>query len=161
MNGSVPYLESIPRYILTLSHIIKGRKKKKRKKKSRGHLRNSRHRKGQKPPVQLPQALNPKDIADLDGMRQVQAVGVKLGQGRRRHHDARRQAAKLDEVQGAQDGLAKGRRLAVVGRGMDGQQVDLRRGLGHGDGAARVAFTCRDGHRVERLVWWGCGCWCG
>lgn len=94
-------------------------------------------------------------------MGQVEAVGVKLGQGRRRHDDARRQAAKLDEVQGAQDGLAEGCRLAVVGRGVHGQQVDLGRGLGHGDGAARVAFTCRDGHRVEqRLGGWGRGCGC-
>lgn len=120
--------------------------------------RNSRHRKRQEPSVQLPQTLDPELVPDPDGVRQVQPVGVELGQRRRRDDDAGGLAAQLDEVEGAQEGLAERRRLAVVGRGQDGDEVNLGRGLGDGDGAAGVAFTCRDGHCVEWL--WCCHCCC-
>lgn len=92
------------------------------------------------------------------GMLQVQAVGVELGNGRGGDDAAGGQARVLDEVEGVQEGAAEGARLAVVGRRGDGEQVDLRRGLGDGDGAAGVLVTCLDGHGEERLALgrWGC-----
>lgn len=116
------------------------------------HLRNSRHRKRQKPSIQLPQTLNPKHIPLRNGMPQIKPIRVELGQRRRRHHHARRPPAKLDEIQRAQEGLAEGRRLAVVRGRRQGHEVDLGRGLGHRDGAARVRVTCRDGHCEEEVA---------
>lgn len=91
-------------------------------------------------------------------MLQVQAVGVELGDGRGGDDAAGGQARVLDEVEGAQEGLAEGGGLAVVGRRGDGEQVDLWGGLGDGDGPAGVLVTCLDGHGEERLALGRGGC---
>lgn len=87
-----------------------------------------------------------------DGQVQVQAVGVKLGDGRRRDHHARRaRLEQLDLVERAQHGAAEGRRQPVVRRRGEGQEVDLGRRLRADDLAADVVLERRDGHGEESL----------
>lgn len=82
-------------------------------------------------------------------MSEVQPVGVELGQGRGRHHAARGQPRELDQVEGPEEGMAGGGGEPVVGRGVDGYEVDLGLGLGDGYGPAWVGITCWDGNGEE------------
>lgn len=122
------------------------------------HPRDGGHGKGQKTAVQRPQRVGPERLAHAHGVRQVQAVGIEFGQGGCRHHATRRQARELDEVERGEEGLAEGGGLSIVRWRGDGEQVDLGRGFGDGDGAALVVVTWGDWHGKERLAQgkWGC-----
>lgn len=102
--------------------------------------------------VEGPQAGDPKLVANLDGVGEVEAVGEELGQCRGGDDDTCGQAGEFDEVKGGEEGLAEGCGQAVVWWGGEGDEVDLGRGLGDGDAAAGVIVTCRDGDCEERLA---------
>jgi len=91
-------------------------------------------------------------------MLEVEPVGVELGDAAGGDDDAGRVAAKLDDVEGCEQGAAKGRREAVVGRRDPGEEVDAGRRLGRRDGAAGVRAQRGNGDTEEGLVGGhGCG----
>lgn len=85
-------------------------------------------------------------------MVEVEAVGEELGEGGGGDDDAGRQRGQLDEVEGGEEGLAERGGEAVVGRREDADEVDLRLGLGDGDGAARMLVAAGDGDCEERVA---------
>lgn len=85
----------------------------------------------------------------VNGVLQIEAVAVELGNAAGGDEDAGRVAAELEEVEGGEEGLADGGGEAVVRRGDEGQEVDGRLGLGEGDGAAGVGAQGRDGDCEE------------
>lgn len=82
-------------------------------------------------------------------MLQVEAVGVEFWDSAGGDEDAGRVAAGLEEVEGGEDGLADWRGEAVVGRGVECEEVDGGLGLGEGDGAAGMGAEGGDGDGEE------------
>lgn len=93
----------------------------------------------------------------VDGVLEVQAVGIELGDAACCDDDAGRVAAELNDVEGLEEGAAKGRGEAVVWRGDEGEEVGCWLGLGAGDGAAGVGAARGDGHGEEWLGHWSGG----
>lgn len=111
----------------------------------------------------LPKAVHERPEAiGANGVLEVKTVGVKLGDAAGGDDDARLVAAKLEDVEGREKRLAKGRRDAVVGRADPGEEVDVVRGAGAGagDGAAGVGAYGFDGDGEELLLRHGCCCVC-
>ena len=85
-------------------------------------------------------------------MLQIEPVAVELGNPAGGDQHARLVAAKLEDVEGREQGAAEGQREAVVGRGEEREQVDLGLGLRDGDGAAGVGGV-RDGGDGDCEEW--------
>lgn len=80
----------------------------------------------------------------LHGGLVVQAVAVELGDGGGGDDDAFGEAG-VEDVEGEQEGGAEGWREPVVGRGEEGQHVDLGAALRAGDVAGRSDGDCKEG----------------
>ena len=85
----------------------------------------------------------------LDGVGQVEAVAVELGDTAGGDDDAGGVASKLNHVEGLEEGAAEGRGEAVVRGRRPCQHVDLRLGRGADNLAARVGAHLGDGDAEE------------
>ena len=87
----------------------------------------------------------------LDGVAEVEAVGVELLDGRGGDDDTGAVAAKLNDIEGGEEGAAEGRGEAVVRGVREGEQVDGGFGLGADNLATGVGVEGRDGDGEERV----------
>lgn len=98
----------------------------------------------------LPQLIEQRpEAVRAHGVLEVQAIAVELGDAAGGDDDAGLVGAKLEDVEGVDEGPAERGGQPVVGGRGEGEQVDGRGGFGADDGTAGVAAAGADGDGEE------------